>query len=130
MLTESFISNNYWIEATVKPRSVRAGATISPYDPEFFILSMVAFTNSTSAPSPFKIISFSLIIWNMEDHSAEIKVISCFLMITSCGVVAACLITSWQALRRKFLIVTFLIGTLVMDSYLIISREYSREDES
>ncbi|KAK1139857.1 hypothetical protein N8T08_011102 [Aspergillus melleus] len=49
----------------------------------------------------------------MEDHSAAIKVISCFLLISSSGVVAACLIASWQALRRKLLIVTLLIATLI-----------------
>ncbi|KAI9041299.1 uncharacterized protein KD926_007253 [Aspergillus affinis] len=47
------------------------------------------------------------------DHSAAIKIISCFLLITSSGVVAACLIASWQALRRKLLIVTLLIATLI-----------------
>ncbi|GFN10674.1 hypothetical protein AtubIFM55763_009605 [Aspergillus tubingensis] len=49
----------------------------------------------------------------MTDHSAAVKVVTCFLLIVSFIAVVACLTTNWQVLRRKVSSVTLLLSTLI-----------------
>ncbi|GKZ38796.1 hypothetical protein AbraIFM66950_011290 [Aspergillus brasiliensis] len=49
----------------------------------------------------------------MTDHSAAVKVVTCFLLIVSFIAVVACLTTNWQVLRRKVSSVALLLSTLI-----------------
>lgn len=49
----------------------------------------------------------------MQDHTAALKIVSWFLAIVSGGALAACILASWQLLRRKYLSFTLLLVTLL-----------------
>jgi hypothetical protein len=68
----------------------------------------------------------------MDDQTATLKILSLFLVIVSIGAVATCLLTSWNLLRRKILVLTLLLGTLVIINYqthLIMTRIVSLQSK-